>query len=283
MLDPTISSWQAFILGAVEGITEYLPVSSTGHLVITSDLLGLADASRYSEDQLNAIKSFEIVIQSGAILAVFIIYWKYVYDMILGILGRSRQGLKLFINILIATFPILFFGFLLHKIINTYLQSTLPVLIALVVGGIGMILYERYYGKKSENNLVTDIYDLTWKQALFIGAVQCIAMWPGTSRSMVTIIAALIVGLNRAKAAEFSFIIGLPALLAATGYKAMSDGSLLLAHVGISSLLVGLITATVFAMIAVKWLVAFLNRHGLSLFGWYRLGLALTVFLILGI
>jgi undecaprenyl-diphosphatase len=279
MDEPVISTLQAFILGVVEGLTEYLPVSSTGHLVIASDLMGLHAAETLSASQLEAVQAFEIVIQSGAILAVLVLYRQKVLATVLGALGRSPSGKQLLLNMACATAPVLVFGYLSKDIISRYLQFKGPVLAALVVGGIAMLLFERLRKRKTGGPEI-EIESVTWRQALFVGAFQCLALWPGTSRSMVTIIAGMLVGLRRPAAAEFSFLIGLPALLAATAYKALKDGDVLLHNVGPSSLAVGLLTSTLFAVVAIRWLVSFLNSHGLAVFGWYRLALAAVLFAV---
>lgn len=278
-----ISAFQAFILGIVEGITEYLPISSTGHLTLTSQLLGLRNEA-LTPDQLAAIEAYEIIIQSGAILAVVILYKDAVMKMVNGLLGRSVEGRKLFINICFAAFPALIVGYLIHKFIERYLHFPGPVLFALAAGGILMIFWERFM-KRHENASGHDLllHELSPKKALAIGCLQCLALWPGTSRSMVTILGGMLVGLRRPIAAEFSFLVGLPVLLAATAYKGLKDGPILIEHVGWASIVVGLVTSTVFAIIAVKWLVSFLNRHGLAPFGWYRLILSVVYFFIIGI
>lgn len=277
----TISWLQALLLGIVEGITEYLPISSTGHLIIASKFLGLESVEGHQAQE--AVQAFEIVIQSGAILAVLLIYWTYVREAFLGLLGRSPSGRKLLVNIIIGALPILALGFLVKRLISQYLQFTGPVLIALVVGGLVMIFFERGQLKQEEGGEKLGIHELTWRQALTVGAFQCLALWPGTSRSMVTILGGMKVGLKRSAAAEFSFIVGLPVLLIATAYKGLSSGHALIHQVGSLSLLVGLATSAVFAFISVKWLVSFLNKHGLAVFGWYRLVLAVVVFLVLGV
>lgn len=285
MEQPVISNLDSFILGIVEGITEYLPVSSTGHLVVTSHLLGLSDQANRTAEQISAIQAYEIVIQAGAILAVLFLYKKAVLEIIAGILGKNPNGRKLFINICIACFPALAVGFLLKNFIKEHLQFTGPVLIAMVIGGILMIVFERFF-VKDDNALLeapTPLHEMTYKQAAFIGCMQCLALWPGTSRSMITIVGGMIAGLKRPLAAEFSFLVGLPVLLAATAYKTLKEGPLLIQHVGPSSLAIGLVTSAVFAFFAVKWLVAFLNKRGLAIFGWYRLAFALVIYFAVGL
>ncbi len=281
MSTPVITPLQALFLGIVEGISEYLPISSTGHLVLTSHLLGLRDLSALSTEQIQAVQAFEIVIQGGAILAVLVLYWRYILDIVLGLVGKSKSGLKLAVNIACGTLPILIMGYLLKGVIGTYLQFTGPVLFSLAAGGIVMILFERRRTQVDPGTIAeVSIGDLTWQQAVKIGLLQCLALWPGTSRSMVTIIGGMLFGLKRPAAAEFSFLLGLPALLAATIYKAIKDGPVLLEHIGFSALFVGFATATIFAALAVRWLVSFLNRNGLTYFGWYRLLLAAALLIV---
>lgn len=281
---PVISGFDSFILGVVEGITEFLPISSTGHLVVTSELLGLRGEGNRTADQIAAIQAYEIVIQAGAILAVLFLYKKPVLEMIQGLLGKNESGKNLFINICLATFPVLGVGFLGKDFISENLQFTGPVLIAMIVGGVLMILFEKFFVHKdrADTHEPTRLHDMSFKQAAFIGCLQCIALFPGTSRSMVTIMGGMLTGLKRPMAAEFSFLVGLPVLLAATAYKIYKQGPLLVEHVGFSSMAIGLATSTVFAFFAVKWLVAFLNKRGLAFFGWYRLAAAVVIYLIVG-
>ncbi len=282
MDQPVISALQSFIMGIVEGITEYLPVSSTGHLVVTSHLLGLDNELNRTADQIAAIKAFEIVIQSGAILAVIALYQKAVREMIAGIMGKSEDGRRLFINVCCAALPILCVGFLVKNIVERY-QSAGPVLTAMIIGGIAMIVFERFFVKESPDRPGIQLNEITPKQAVFIGCFQCLALWPGTSRSMTTILSGMVAGLKRSVAAEFSFLVGLPVLLIATVYKGAKSGPLLLEHIGSVSLAIGLLTSAVFAFIAVKWLVAFLNRRGLEVFGWYRLVFAAVIYFVIGL
>ncbi len=277
-----ISVADAAILGIVEGITEYLPVSSTGHLVLTGEFLGLRDPSSHTTAELDAVEAYEIVIQAGAILAVMFLYASSIRDMVAGLFGKSASGRKLLINVLCAFTPTAILGLLLNKVIKTYLQSTGPVIIALAVGGMVMIGFEWLPRVKHARKFGKGIGDLTARTAIIIGLAQSIAMWPGTSRSMMTILGGILCGLHPVAAAEFSFILGLPTLLAATLLKLVKDGDVLVAHVGIPAMATGLILAGISAAIAVKGFVAFLNRQGFLVFGVYRLLLAGAVFWILG-
>lgn len=282
---------QAVILGIVEGITEYLPISSTGHLIITASLLGLDSPP----ERKAAVDAFNIVIQGGAILAVLTLYWPRVMQMIKGLLGKDPVGLKLAINILIAFIPAAILGVLLDDYIEAHLFFPIPVLIALGLGGLLMIglgpWQRRRFGdafaKDDENakDRFIDMEDLPWQRALIIGLLQCVAMIPGTSRSMMTIVGGMLVGLRPKEAAEFSFLLGLPTLGGACVYKGaknlMGDGPDMIEVLGPTALIVGFITATIAAALAVKWLVGFLSRHGVAAFGWYRLALCAVMAILI--
>ena len=269
----------AIILGLVEGITEYLPVSSTGHLIITSSLLGLdRDASTKS-----AVDAFNIIIQGGAILAVIGLYRVRVWSMIQGILGKNVGGRRLFTNLVIAFLPAAVFGVLLDDLIESMLFRPWPVIAALAVGGLVLLGMKRWQDRvfasadgDDSNGRFIDIEHLTWKQALLIGFLQCVAMWPGTSRSMMTIVGGMLVGLRPRQAAEFSFLLGLPTLGGACVYKALKSGDEI-AALGAAPIVVGIAVATVSAALAVKWLVGYLATHGLAAFGWYRIALAVVL------
>ncbi|MEX2219565.1 MAG: undecaprenyl-diphosphate phosphatase [Phycisphaerales bacterium] len=274
--------WQAAILGLVEGITEYLPVSSTGHLILASSLLGLDGPERKG-----ALNAFQIVIQGGAILAVLGLYWPRVVQMLRGLLGRDPAGLRLAINLAVAFAPAAVIGVLLNDWIESRLFFVVPVVSALAAGGIYMILIGRLLGRRpgappppAGPDQPDPLATMTPPKALAVGLMQCIAMWPGVSRSMMTITGGMIVGLPAAAAAEFSFLLGLPTLGGATVYRLVKDvwrsdgGPNMFESLGWGAVLIGMAVAAVAAAVAVRWLVAFLNRHGLAVFGWYRLGLA---------
>lgn len=276
--------WQAAILGLVEGITEYLPISSTGHLIIASSLMGL-DAPA----QKNAVDAFNIVIQGGAILAVLGLYRQRVGQMIAGLLGKNPAGLRLAINILVAFLPAAILGVLLEEVIEKHLFRTGPVLAALFLGGVYMIAIDRRRMRHHRTGDATHdshsgLDSMSLRAALIIGLMQCIAMWPGTSRSMMTITGGVLTGLRPKDAAEFSFLLGLPTLGGACVWKLfknIKDSSDLgtpniFETFGAASIVVGLAVATVSAMLAVRWLVGFLNKHGLEAFGWYRIALAIV-------
>ncbi len=274
----------AIILGLIEGLTEYIPVSSTGHLIIASTLLGLDQPPQTKA----AVDAFIIVIQGGAILAVLGLYWRRVRQMLVGLLGREPVGRRLLINLVIAFLPAAIVGLLLDSLVDleAVLFRTGPVMGALALGGLVMILltpWQRrfFHGQGSEEpdevHSFVDIDHLTWRRALLIGMIQCLAMWPGTSRSMVTIVGGMVVGMRPKHAAEFSFLLGLPTLGAACVYKGaknmLGEGPDMFDVLGAGELIVGMIVATIAAALAVKWLVSYLGRHGVALFGWYRLAL----------
>ncbi|MHA7811815.1 MAG: undecaprenyl-diphosphate phosphatase [Phycisphaerales bacterium] len=271
---------QAVVLGLVEGITEYLPVSSTGHLIIAADLLGLGESAAQKE----AVDTFNIVVQGGAILAVLGLYFPRVLQMCKGLLGKDRDGLKLAINIIVAFLPAAILGVLFNDIIEEKLFNTPSVITALALGGIFMIVIDRMKFRKvdSDDDPENDLVELSTAKALFIGLMQCIAMVPGTSRSMMTIVGGVMAGLRPKQAAEFSFLLGLPTLGGACVYslaknlKESSDAGVpnMFELLGWTPIAAGVIVATISAALAVRWLVAFLNKHGLAPFGYYRLVLA---------
>jgi len=262
--------WQALILGIVEGLTEYLPVSSTGHLILAAWMLGLGDTPQ----EKAAVDSFNIIIQAGAIAAVAGLYRSRMRQMTLGLLGRDREGQRLALNLLIAFAPAAVLGLVLNEPINDYLFRPWPVIGALFVGAWLMLLVAAARTIHKREHSGRPIESVTPMIALLIGFGQCVAMWPGMSRSMMTIVAALLLGLKSKAAAEFSFLLGLVTLTAATGYAAMKDGRTMIEQLGWMPLVVGFVASTVSAALAVKWFVAFLTKHGLAPFGWYRLALA---------
>ena len=268
----------ATIYGIIEGVTEFLPISSTGHLIIASEVLAEDSSSEYRKEALNA---YLIVIQGGAILAVGLIYRSQVISMILGIFGINPKGRRLFINIIAAFIPAAVIGLMLDDIIESYLFGLLPVAIALFGGGIFMAWAENR--KKVQESLVSastnkTLDDLNLGSSIFIGFLQCVAMWPGTSRSMMTIVGGYLVGLSRVHAAEFSFLLGLVTLTAAAGYKCLTKWEVMTQCLTFGPIIIGCLVAGVFAALSVFWLVGYLSRKGLGVFVVYRIILSLVVF-----
>lgn len=295
-----LSARDAFVLGVVEGVTEFLPVSSTGHLIIASDLLELnadeplldaegrpiwlkppSDENPAGEPLTLklAADTYVVVIQAGAICAVVLLYWGQLTGMLAGLLGRSTAGLRLLRNIILACIPAVAIGLAAEDWIDANLFSIRAVAFALITGAALMFYAERW--RKKESGLATsrlEPADLRAGQALGIGLMQCLALWPGMSRSMSTMVGGYFVGLAPAKAAEFSFLVGLPILTGAAGLKALKHGPAMISVFGWEPVLFGAVVAAVSAGVAVKFLVGYLTRHGLQVFAIYRVILAVVLF-----
>jgi undecaprenyl-diphosphatase len=276
----------AWVLGMVEGITEYLPVSSTGHLIITSWLLGLDR----TEAQRAAVGDFEIIIQGGAILAVLGLYRARVAQMARGTLARAglrglgaeddmRAGWIVARNVMIAFVPSAAVGFAAKDWIKGNLFNPAAGVAALAVGGVVMLAMAPWQARRLQSTGMP-IERMTAGHALFIGLMQCLALWPGTSRSFATILGGLLVGLGGVAAAEFSFLLGLVTLTAASGYSALKivkagETASFLAEIGgWLPLACGLLVSWASAALAVDFLVRYLGKHTLALFGWWRIAVA---------
>jgi len=292
-----LSVRDAIILGVVEGVTEYLPVSSTGHLIVATHLLGLESqqplTSRDGQPLWHkkpsekhpagvpltpalAADTFTIVVQFGAIAAVAVLYWRQLLAMIYGLLGRDPAGLRLLRNLFIAVLPSGILGLLLGNWISVHLFSIGAVIAAQVAGAFFMLWAERYRRRRDTLAPATAAgrFELTALQALNIGLLQCAALWPGTSRSMMTIVGGYLAGLDPRRSAEFSFLLGLVTLTAATAYKSYQSGAAMIQVYGWAHVLLGCGVAAVTAALAVRFLVNWLSRHGLAAFAWYRLAFA---------
>ena len=279
----------AIVLGIVEGMTEYLPVSSTGHLILANRFLGLdsdrpiegSSSSSAAEGRTlrDAANAYAIIIQGGAILAVLLIYRRRVLDIFYGMLGRSRNGLLLLRNLIAAFVPAAVLGLLFEGWIDQHLFGPVPVINALILGALLILIVEKWRDGRSVDteDEGPDLHELPVSKAFLIGLLQCVAMWPGTSRSMMTIIGGYLAGFSPKRSAEFSFLLGLITLSAAAGYKAVTQGRWMYETLDIGPVLVGILIAFVFAALSVKWLVSYLTRHGLRIFAWYRILLALAV------
>ncbi len=270
---------QAVVLGLVEGITEYLPVSSTGHLLMAERLLGIGRTDSVGAETPQPTKAasdaYAICIQAGAILAVLGLYFGRVRQMLAGLFGQDRAGRRLLINLAAGFLPAAVIGLLFNKIIKQYLFGPWPIVFAWFAGGLAILVMDRpRRGDEQPSRVLLSLTDMNWKMALLIGLAQCIAMWPGVSRSLVTIMGGMLVGLSLSAAVEFSFLLGLVTLSAATAYDGLKHGRIMLQTFDVLPMAVGLVVAFIAAVIAVKWMVAYLNRHGLAIFGWYRIILA---------
>jgi undecaprenyl-diphosphatase len=272
---------QAAILGIVEGLTEYLPVSSTGHLLLAERIMSIGEDPTASAEQnartKEATDAYTICIQAGAIIAVLGLYFRRVRQMLLGLVGKDAEGQRLLFNVMAGFLPAAVIGLLFNKLIKSYLFGTWPVIIAWFVGGLAILAVSwRNQGKERNAQSGLTLAELTWRMALIIGFAQCIAMWPGVSRSLVTIVGGLVVGLSLSAAVEFSFLLGLVTLSAATAYDTLKHGQVMLQTFDALSLAVGVLFAFFAAILSVKWMVGYLNSHGLAIFGYYRVGLALV-------
>lgn len=256
----------AAFLGVVEGLTEFLPVSSTGHLILLIDLLGFRGPPG---------KVFEIVIQLGAILAVCVVYWPRFWSTLIG-LGRDDRANKFTLNLLFGVFPALVLGALLHDFIKTVLFNPWVVSVALVVGGVVILIVERVVGRGE----IASVDDFRFRMSLKIGLLQCLAMIPGVSRSGATIIGARLLGVQRAAAAEFSFFLAVPTMVAATAYDLFKNRHDLTLD-GAGLIAVGFVVAFICAALVVRTAVAFITRYGFMPFGWYRIAVGLVMLVVL--
>ena len=253
---------QALILGVVEGLTEFLPISSTGHQIIVADLLDFGG---------ERAMAFNIIIQLGAILAVVWEFRRKILDVVTG-LPTQRNAQRFTINLLIAFLPAVVLGVIFADLIHHYLFNPITVATALVVGGVIMLWAERREHKVHAET----VDDITWKDALKVGFAQCLAMIPGTSRSGSTIIGGLLFGLSRKTATEFSFFLAMPTMVGAAVYSGYKYRDLF-QPADLPVFAIGFITSFIFAMIAVKGLLKFIASHSYAAFAWYRIGFGLLI------
>ncbi|HLK27080.1 MAG TPA: undecaprenyl-diphosphate phosphatase [Puia sp.] len=255
---------QTIILAIVEGLTEFLPISSTGHLIVTSSLMGI--------EKEEFTKLFEIAVQLGAILAVVVLFWKKFFDF-------SR--VKFYIKLIIGVIPAIILGFLFSKKIDALLESPLTVAITMLIGGIILLFVDNIFKKPTIDNE----NEIPNRKSFIVGIWQCLAMIPGTSRSAASIIGGMQQKLTRRVAAEFSFFLAVPTMLAATGYKLLKaykeNPEMLHNHANIKALLLGNVVAFVIAMIAIKFFIGFLQKHGFKLFGYYRIIASIVLFILI--
>lgn len=263
---------KVIILGIVEGVTEFLPVSSTGHLIMFNDFLNFN--GKFSD-------LFDIVIQLGAILAVVVLFWDKLLESLKTVVDPTFKsfGSKLWRNLIIAFIPSGLIGVLTHKFVNAHLMKVLPVSLALLVGGILMILAENKFRKNSRTK---DIADVTVKQAFVIGCFQCLSViWPGFSRSASTIIGGWIVGLSTVAAAEFSFFLAIPTMIIATGYELISNMSSI-TGAQFLQIAIGFVVSFIVALLVVEKFMNFLKKRPMRVFAIYRIIFS-VIFLILAV
>ncbi|MBC7673189.1 MAG: undecaprenyl-diphosphate phosphatase [Polaromonas sp.] len=252
-----MSLLHALILGIVEGITEFLPVSSTAHLILTSHLLRIAESE--------FVKSFEIIIQLGAILSVVVLYWSRFWNW---------DVLK---KLVVAVIPTGVIGLTVYKAIKGYLLGNIPVVLAaLLVGGIALIIFERFQKGRTETD--ADFSEITYRKAFLIGLFQAIAVIPGVSRSAATIVGGSLIGVSKRTIVDFSFMLAVPTMIAASGLELVKGRSALAGHYDM--LAVGFVVSFITAIIAVKSFLGYIKTRDFSAFGWYRIALAVVYFLV---
>lgn len=256
------TAFQTLLLGIVEGLTEFLPISSTGHQIIVADLIGFGG---------ERFKAFNIIIQLGAILAVVWEYRRKVFDIVIG-LPRQRSAQRFTFNLLVAFLPAVVLGVAFADVVHHYLFNPITVATALVIGGVIMLWAER----RQHTIEVDTVDEMTWKHALKVGCAQCLALIPGTSRSGATIIGGLVFGLSRKAATEFSFFLAMPTMVGAAVYSGYKYRALFqLADLPVFAL--GFVVSFIFAMLAVRALLKFIASHSYAVFAWYRIGFGLLI------
>ena len=259
--------FESIIIAIVEGLTEFLPVSSTGHMIIAQNVLGV--------ESTDFVKAFTIIIQFGAILSVVVLYWKRFFKLNHEPIAEGASGMKKFLHkydfywkLFVAFIPAAVIGLLFEKKIDALLESVEVVAVMLVLGGIFMIFCDKIFNKGSDDTVLTE------KRAFKIGLIQCIAMIPGVSRSMSTIVGGMSQKLSRKKAAEFSFFLAVPTMFAATCYKLLKlilDGGTAVLVDNMAVLIVGNIVAFIVALLAIKFFINYVTKYGFKAFGYYRI------------
>ncbi|MEK6541319.1 MAG: undecaprenyl-diphosphate phosphatase [Pseudomonadota bacterium] len=247
----------AIILGIVEGLTEYLPVSSTGHLILATELLGY-DAQKWA--------LFNIAIQPGAILAILVLYWRTFWQVFTGLLSAEASAIAFIRNLLLAFFPAVALGLAFGNVIELLLENALVVAWSLIIGGVAILVIERL-AKPVE---VGGVANMSTRQSLIVGLVQCLAMIPGVSRSGATILGAMACGVDRKTAAEFSFFLAVPTLTGATALQLYKHGGAM-SHDDMQLIAIGFAVSFIVALAVVKGFVAIITRIGFAPFAWYRI------------
>jgi undecaprenyl-diphosphatase len=257
---------KAALMGIVEGLTEFLPISSTGHLILAGTLLGFHDEKA---------KVFDIAIQTGAILAVILVYWQKLRATVVA-LPTSRQARQFTLNVLIAFFPAVVLGLLAGNAIKAHLFTAEVVATTFILGGLVILWAERRQVRAETAPRILDVDQMGWRDALKVGLVQCFAMIPGTSRSGATIIGGMLLGLSRKAATDFSFYLAIPTLIGAGAYSLVKERALLSAD-DLPLFGVGLLFSFVSAWLCVRWLLRFISTHNFNGFAWYRIVFGVVV------
>jgi undecaprenyl-diphosphatase len=261
---------KAAVMGVVEGLTEFLPISSTGHLILAGALLGFDDEKA---------KVFDIAIQTGAIFAVILVYWQKIRDTVLA-LPSHKKAQQFSLNVVIAFFPAVVLGLLFGNVIKAYLFTPVVVASTFIIGGFIILWAEKreaaHVASDQTQDRVNSVDDMSWRDALKVGMVQCLAMIPGTSRSGATIIGGMLLGLSRKAATDFSFFLAIPTLIGAGAYSLYKDRALL-SMADLAMFSVGLIFSFISAWICVRWLLRFIATHSFVGFAWYRIGFGMVV------
>ncbi|HTI65331.1 MAG TPA: undecaprenyl-diphosphate phosphatase [Gemmatimonadaceae bacterium] len=252
---PTLDGGHALLLGIIEGVTEFLPVSSTAHLILASDALRLGTSE--------FLKSFEIIIQLGAILSVVVLYW------------RRFLSWHILAKLAVAFIPTGVIGLALYRVVKTLLGSVSVVLWTLLIGGIALIIFERFSDHADAD---PDFSEITYRRALLVGLFQAIAIVPGVSRSAATIVGGSLIGIGKRTIVEFSFMLAVPTMLAASGLELLKGYGALAGHFSI--LAIGFVVSFLTAVIAIKSFLTYLKRHDFTVFGWYRIVLAIAFYLV---
>lgn len=276
-----ISTFETIIIAIIEGLTEFLPVSSTGHMIITQNILGV--------ESTEFVKAFTFIIQFGAILSVVVLYWKRFFQLNHTPAPEGATPLKKFLHkydfywkLLVAFIPAAVLGLLFNDMIDAMLESVVVVAVTLILGGVFMLFCDRIFNKGSEET------ELTEKRAFWIGLFQCISMIPGVSRSMATIVGGMAQKLTRKAAAEFSFFLAVPTMFAATLFKMlklfMDPAGMEIITNNLGTLILGNAVAFIVAMLAIKFFISFVTKYGFKAFGWYRIvvGGAILIMLLTG-
>ena len=275
-----MSTIEAIIIGIVEGITEFLPISSTGHMIITQKILGM------QIDEF--VKAFTVNIQFGAILSVVVLYWKRFFcfqnDNALTTNANQKttetnfkRFITFYLKLFVAFIPAAVIGFLLGDYINILLEHVEVVAVSMLLGGIILLFVDKWFNNPADEQVIS------YSKSLKIGFFQCIAMIPGVSRSAATIVGGMTTKLTRKNAAEFSFFLAVPTMFAASAYKFLKDYKVLLVKSNLSILLIGNVVSFIVAMLAIKFFINFLTKYGFKVFGYYRIIVGLTILILIGL